>query len=223
MKFLQELHNLFEAEVAGVNHVELEDLVKHFPNNHKKAIEKLWGGPRLTYNGVPFFAEGSGEDILGQAEAAVKAWHADGGEVQVDYSNVSFEIDGQEYNVELSYKENIDPTEDGQEVYMGYDADQNALFQGYDVHYSEEVFNEEWDKAFEEETSMQFDYDDPQHSKAYHAAFEEFKHGSGFIIFELTHEGDGMKADDVASGDGLFYPEGHKWAKQQGLIDLRLD
>lgn len=226
MKLLQELHNLHEGAVPGENHVELANLVKHFPSNYKKAIEKLWGGPRLTYHGIPFF--GDSDSIYGDLlDKALKNWADDGGELHIELSNVEYAPeDGDPVDIEVSYDQPIDPMKDGQEVYMGYDANEDCLYVGLDVSASEEFFNDEWDKAFKEATGEDFDYDNKEHQKAFTAARQEMmKHGH-WMLFKLTENGGEFSAELADDGLGTFYhgdPNGYGIAKNMGFIDLRLD
>lgn len=223
MSILQELHNLSEATVPGENLIELADLIKHFPNNHKKAIEKLWGGPRLSYHGVPFF-DGD-NDIYGLAAEAVKKWHEQGGSVELNLSDiVGLNTEGEEVSIEVNYDDNtINPEVDGQEVYMGYDVSSDTLYIGYDVHFNEEMFNQEWDDAFKEATGIEFDYDDPAHSKAFSAAHKEFIGLRPWVLFSLDWKDGSFEANDEYGSDGSFYPAGHKKTEELGLLDLRLD
>lgn len=229
MKLIQELHNLYEAEVVGVNHVELADLVKHFPNNHKRAIEKLWGGERLTWNGIPFHGDGSESIYGGELDKAINKWSSDGGELHVSLSDIDYhpEEGGDPQFIEVSYDQPINPIKDGQEVYMGFDPQSGDLYVGFDVWTDEEIFNEEWDKAFKNETGEEFDYDEPAHAKAFSAAHKEMTSGGMWMLFKLEHSGDGVVADVVEDGDGTFYSSnsrsGRAQVKSMGLIDLRLD
>lgn len=227
MKFLQELTNLFEAEVPGVNHVDIEDLIKHFPNNHKKAIEKLWGGDRLTWNGISFHSDGGIYD--GKLDKAADSWGKNGGELHVEVSDIPFTTeDGETKSIEVNFEQPINPSKDGQEVYMGIDPQTGDLYVGYDIWSNEEDFSAEWDKAFENETGEVFDYDNPAHAKAYTAAHKEITSGGNWMLFKLEKDGDDFSFElEDEGGDGTFYSSkgrgGHTQAKNMGLIDLRLD
>lgn len=222
MKLLTELHNLHEAELPdAVNKIELADLVKHFPNNYKKAIAKLWGGPRLCWHDIPFFGPND-DDITAKAADAVKAWGKDG-TITIDLSSVTGEIDGEDVDVEVNYDEPINPEEDGQEVYMGYDLTKDVLYAGYDVWHNEEYFNDEWDKAFKEATGEDFQIDNKEHYKLFEAAHKEFKDIKSWMLFELKLEGEEFTASVSSSGEGNFYPNGHTEAVDKGIMDLRVD
>lgn len=224
MKLLQELHNLHEADLPGENKIEIADLIKHFPNNYKKAIERLWGGPRLAYHGIPFH-----DELMEQSADAVKEWSKRGGELHLDLSNIPFtDEEGSESDIEVSYDEQIDPEKDGQEVYVGYNSDKDAVYFGYDFSRNEEVFNEEWDKAFKDATGEDFELKNKLHYKAFVAAHKEFnKEQNCWALFEMEFEDDKLVVKDVQTGPGLFYQRegegGHDVAKNDGLIDLRLD
>lgn len=229
MKFLQELTGLYEAEVAGVNHVDIADLIKHFPNNHKKAIEKLWGGERLTWNGIPFHGEGSDSIYGDKLDAAMKEWSSQGGEMHVELSGIDYHPaeGGDPEFIEVSYDQPANPVKDGQEVYMGYDPKSGDLYVGYDMWADEEIFNEEWDTAFKTATGENFEYDEPSHQKAFNEAHKEFANGGSWMLFKIDFNDGELNVDTEDEGDGTFYGSGGRSgrsvSKQMGLIDLRLD
>lgn len=218
MSLLKELFALSEAEVIGDNHVELADLIKNFPSQHKKAIEKLWGGPRLVWHNIPFFGSGD-QDIYDLIRDAVKSYDNED-MIEVEFNDIDFGDD----TISLRYSDPSNPEKVGQECYLGYDAQEDCLYVGYDTSLDEEIFNQDWDEEFKKATGEEFEYDEPEHREAFEKAWEQYKKMRPWVMFKLELESaDNFSVTVEHSGLGGFYPEGHQRAKSMGLIDLRLD
>jgi hypothetical protein len=236
MQLLQELFAISEAEVPGTGQVEITDLIKYFPNTHDKAIQKLWGGHRLSFNGRPFFGSSGNDDVESAMTHSIDQYISEdpGLVIPVGFEPVRFmnDDDSEEHWIDLNVEFRINKN-DKQQVYVGFDPKRNQLLVGFDVWFNEQDFNDAWDEAFQKETGIDFDVDNEEHMKAFQAAHDEFKKKTvGHVLFRL--DDNGSQFDVVNSfilgrepeyaGVGLFYefkksPE----FKALKLIDLAND
>ena len=208
-----------DGEPTGQGPVELKDIVKAFPSKASKAIDKLWGGPRLVYHGMQFF-DGDGLGLAYEkAEEAAKA-EMDDHEVELSFHvGGTDELDMDDYNFTTK-------VEDAQECYLGYDPKHDVLYIGYDAWLDENDFNEKWDDEFKKATGKVFDMDDEEHQKVFDSAWEEWKKMGGYgMLFRLTPRGKAFSADVVLEDAGGFYRGIYRGPafKRLGLIDVRLD
>lgn len=241
MLLLQELLALREAPEVPV---ELKDIVAAFPKHHGKALEKLWGGRRLVWHGDAFFGHNELGAAYVKAEKAAVAYINDGYETEVNQQVeaddlVQSNLEDDEDNGGNSYSGSADFTwmagfgdQDGgerQECYLGYDPVKDKLYIGFDAWVSEENFNSDFDKAFEEATGMSYDGDDEEHHAVFDKVWKEYQsEGYGFwgLVFEITHNGDEYHAEEAEMPmPGGFYRGVFRQfkARHPKVIDLRLD
>ena len=235
MRLLKELLAIHEAPEVPV---ELKDIIAAFPKNHRKALEKLWGGRRLVWHGMRFFDHDELGEAYTKAEDAVKEY-MDSEEIEVEHSislNASQIVQNEDDedsdapgHAEIEWTDKLE-YEDMQEVYLGYSPKRDKLYIGYDAWgNSEEAFNEAFDEAFEEATGLEYDHDDEQHHEVYDGVWQEFKDDKRSfygVIFEITDHGESLHAAPVMVplSDG-FYRETYRSFKRQhpDVVDLRLD
>ena len=211
--------HLLEAEEA-TGPVEVADIVKNFPSQHKKALSKLWGGPRLVYHGMPFF-----DEIYDKLDAIIEK-----AQKRVE---IEMEIDLDENLVDAIVKdagwdtfEYMAKVEDSQEVYMGYSPKEDCLYVGIDAWLDEEEFNEAWDKQFKRNLHQEFEYEEPAHEKLFSSTHKKYqKLGFQGVLFKMTMSGKNFKASEVMSNGNGFYQGIYRTGgfKSLGLVDLRLD
>jgi len=229
MSLLQELLSLHEAPEVPI---ELKDLIKAFPNHHSKAISKLWGGKRLVWHGDRFF---DGHDLGPAYLKSIAAAHYEmknGDPIEV---NLPFQVKASEDDedgghditeVDFTFHAEIEPR-DTQECYLGYDPKKDKLYIGFDVWLDENGLNEQFDKAFEDETGEQHDLDNEDHQATYQEVWDAFKkHTMYGMVFEISHDGDEYTAEEaVAPMQGGFYRGTRKIFQHQhpNVIDIRLD
>ena len=216
MKLLQELlelpNQLLEAELDDIKSsgaVEIKDLIKAYPNNYKKHLEKLWGTEFLTYKGQKLFS--GGHDIGPVYDGAIKA-----SEAAMKKVRIPLEILDEEGN-DTEIDCNIDGS---QECYLGYKESSDQLYIGYDCWLDEESWNE-WARVFDDS--------DPKIEKGLDKSWKDFNKKTFIgMLFELTTtNGKTFKAEEDDSQDSRkgFYQgtyNGHNF-KRLKLIDLRLD
>ena len=207
---LTEMKTILENETP----VEIHDLVKNFPNTHKKALEKLWGGKRLVFKGKTLFDHGDfGPAYRGAIKAAEK--------MQKRGLELNFHFRGADASTDVEISEM-------QEVYLGYDEAQDKLFIGFDAWLDDEAIEKVFDDLYQEAEGEEFDVD--SNEPKFVDAWREFKNkeGSGFwgLLFELeSSDGANFTADPVHDEAGGFYRGIYRTPsfKQLKLIDLRLD
>jgi hypothetical protein len=194
--------------------IEIHDLVKNFPNTHKKALEKLWGGKHLVFKGKTLFDH----DDFGPAyRSAIKAAE----KTQKRDLELKFRFRGADASTDVEISEM-------QEVYLGYDEAQDKLFIGFDAWLDDEAIEKVFDDLYQEAEGEKFDVD--SNEPKFVDAWREFmnKEGSGFwgLLFELeSSDGANFTADLVHDKAGGFYRGIYRTPsfKQLKLIDLRLD
>ena len=219
MKLIRELARISEAEEQ--KDVDVVDIVKNFPSNHKKAIKILWGQERLTFNGLSFFGKGGIYDQLPKAVSQFCNSRS--------YSGIGVYVDFGEYadnEIYVDYADTTDPEKVGQEVYMGYNPTSGELIVGYDTSLDEEVFNEEFEKQWKKTYNTPHDYDDPKQAKAYNVGWKEWQELRPYVAFSLTVENNVVKVkDEEAQDTDSFYSGGlHDLRNSmRSLINLRLD
>lgn len=207
-------------ESADAAPIEVADVIKNFPSQHKKALQKLWGGPRLVYHGMKFFDEiyDQIDDVLTKAMETVEVDIS----IPLDERFVHA-INPKSQWLDFEYSCRVD---DMQEVYMGYDPKSDSLYVGIDGWINEEDFNEEWDKQFKRTMREDFEHDEPAHNKLFADAYKKYqKLGFQGVLFKLNKRGRSFKASEVMSNDKGFYQGTYKSPdfKELGLVDLRLD
>lgn len=222
--------SLNEAEVP----VELRDLITAFPGKHEKAIQKLWGGPRLVWHGKRFFDKDSLGDAYDQAEKAAKRAIKEGDpiniDVQVDADGMPGLSEDAPGSADFSYDVEVDPERDIQEVYLGYDPKHDKLYIGFDAWADdEEQRDEKFDDAFKEATGEEFDMDNPDHYAVYskmHKKMQDDHLGFYGLVYEITDHGGEFDAEEalVPLANG-FYRGTYDMFKRQHptVVDLRLD
>lgn len=216
---LSELKIFEAAEQAPAGPIELKDLIKYFPGNYAKAIQKMWGKDRLVYSGMKFFDAGGLGEAYDKANNSVEAAMKEEDFVVPvhialpngdDLGMVEFEYDAHVY--------------DSQEVYLGYNSERDQLFLGVDAWLSEDDFNEEWDRKFKGEVGVEYNEDDEDHSALFHDAWKKYTNMHGYgILFELSK--DLAHAEPVIMTQGGFYGGVRKdpQFKHLALVDIRLD
>jgi hypothetical protein len=224
MKMLQELLTLREA----FEKIELKDLITHFPKFHGKALEKLWGGSRLVWNGDAFFTDSQWGPAYKKSVAACEAYAKDGyntdATISLDTGGIGESHHGGDFTFDIEFKD-----ADMQEVYCGYRTEDDTLFIGFDTWVSEDAFNEAWDKEFQNETGEEFDHENDQHREVFDKAWAEYqREGLGMwgVLYSITHGDDAYTAEATDAQPGGFYRGIYKKMKaDQGneIIDLRLD
>jgi hypothetical protein len=215
------LHEIAQEESpAGDKQIELQDLVKNFPNTYTKAVVTLAKSGRLTFGGKQVFTK-SGEygPALEQAVASAEALLKDK-DTTVD---VNIEMDGSVADIDEHAHHNADfPVDEFQEVYAGYSPRENKLVIGFDVWLDEEIFNQDWDKNFEDTFGEDFDHSNPAHEKIFNKAHKEFQKTSFMGIAVEVNESDVAKMD-MSPFSGGFYQGAYPELRRLKLIDLRLD
>lgn len=240
MLLLQELLAIHEAPEVPV---ELKDVIEAFPKHHGKALEKLWGGRKLVWHGDRFFDHNELGDAYQKSLDAAEEFINDGYEAEVHMhvnaeQLVASHDDGEDEDNEqapgsadLSFQAGLGDGDGGsrQECYLGYDPVKDKLYIGFDAWTSEDTFNEEFDKAFEEATGEEYDGDNEGHQEVFNAAWEEYKNehlGFWGLVFEITHSGDTYQAEEAFPPmAGGFYKGMYNLFKRnhKNVIDLRLD
>jgi hypothetical protein len=215
--------HLLEESLANTKEtgpLEVADIVKNFPNRHKKFLSKIWGGPRLVYHGMPFF-----DEIYDKLDAVIEKAQKRV-EIEIEIPLEEKLVDAISKDMGWDDFEYIAKVDDSQEVYMGYSPKEDCLYVGIDAWLDEEEFNEAWDKQFKRNMHQEFEYDEPSHSKLFSDAFKKYqKLGFQGVLFKLTLSGKNFKATEVMSNGNGFYQGTYKSGefKSLGLVDLRLD
>ena len=220
---------LNEAEVP----VELKAIIDAFPHQHGKAIAKLWGGKRIVWHGKRFFEDGDLGAAYKGAEQAAEEYINDGYNtdvnMEIDASAVPDITEAGDIDFRFDAEFGKQHGGDWQECYLGYDPKKDKLYIGFDAWTDEENFNNDFDSAFKEATGLEFDMDDPEHSKVFHKAWEDYKNdGYSFwgLIFEITDNHGEFSAEEAMTPmTHGFYKGTYKLFKQQhpNVVDLRLD
>lgn len=223
MKFLKELAQIKEA--AEQQPVDVIDIVKNFPNKHKEALRALWGKDRLMFKGVSIFGNGG---IYDQLDNVIDTAFENG-----DIMGVAIEMEGDDYqgrSVYMEYTDQSNPTDAGQEVYMGYSPSAGTLFVAYDTSLDEEQFNDEWDRMWARTFGAKnyYDHDDEQQYAVFNSIWKQWRDARPFQVFELDVTNgklDFVREVDVNNSLVGFYSNGFNQlkAKVADLIDLRLD
>ena len=219
---LSELKIFEAAEIAPAGPIELKDLIKYFPGNYAKAIQKMWGKDRLVYNGMKFFDGGELGEVYDKALEAIEAWVKD----EDNKVPMSLSIpDGDELGmVEFEYDAAVD---DVQEVYVGYRPESDELYIGVDAWLDENDFNESWDREFKKATGQEYDEEDEQHSALFHDAWKKYTSMGGYgILFHISFSPSGVcEANVELESQGGFYRGVRAMSpfKSLGLVDIRLD
>lgn len=215
---------LAEAEAP----VELKAVIDAFPKHHEKALRQLWGGKRLVWHGMPFFADGELGDAYVKAEEAAHEFlkNEEGPEVDFTY-DIEGPIDSDEDfdSIDVRYNATITPR-DTQECYLGYDPKRDVLYIGFDAWTDDDEFNEAWDKAFKRATGEDFDIDNDQHSKIFHDAWKKYqdeRYGFWGLVYEVDRHFNCEEA--LPPMVGGFYKGTFQLFKRQHstVVDLRLD
>lgn len=223
MDFLKQLLCLTENIDTPI---EVADVIRNFPSRYKSALKSLWGKERLVFNGLSFFADNGIYDQLDDAVSKfAKSSRYHGIDIELETHD---ELDGK--TIELSYADDSDPTDAGQEVYLGFSPSKNILLVGYDTGLSEELFNEEWDKQWVKTFGRrtEFDIDNSEHHAFYDSVWKKFSDMSAHMVFEVTVKNGKVQVIQQADSGNfttLFYSAGLKALKQRysDLVDLRLD
>lgn len=213
-------HYIVEADEPGApdlngkGPIEVSDVLKYFPKNYQKVLRVLWGKPRLSFKGKPFF-----DEVYNDIDDALEQAKKDGYEVEM-----SIPVEGtDELDMdELNYQAEVADT---QEVYLGYSPSEDCLYVGVDVWLQEESFNEAWDREFENATGEEFDMDNEEHAKVFNSAWKEYR-DNGFVGALFKLEGDGpFDAQEEITMPGGFYRgvRPSPTFKALKLVDLRLD
>lgn len=230
---LQDPLQLNEADVP----VELQRLFSDgvSANFAKKAIEKLWGGRRLTWHGDRFFDHNELGAAYVKAEEAAEAFINDGYNeevnMQIDAAHLA-DLD-EDANGEIDFTFDVEfgtaHGGDHQEVYLGYSPSHDKLYIGFDAWVSEDNFNDGWDAAFKEATGTDYDSDNEEHQAVFNEAWTEYKDdGYGFwgLVFEITnHHGEYSAEEALPPMAGGFYKGSYKLFKSHhpDVVDMRLD
>lgn len=214
---LEEIKVLSEAEeVPTSGPVELKDLcARSTPQIATKYIRAMWGKPRLTYQGTPFF--GDGETVYDKIERATKHELK-----ELDLEVVVPVADKAGLGLdELRYEAKIS---DSQEVYLGYSPKSNLLYIGYDAWLHEEDFNEAWDREFEKATGEVFDEENDDHQAMLNSAWKYYQDHTHFGVL-LKIDMSMRSADEIVSEQGGFYRAVYRSPvfKNMKLVDLHLD
>lgn len=223
MDFLKQLLCLTENVDTPI---EVADVIRNFPSRYKAALKSLWGKDRLVFNGLSFFADNGIYDQLDDAVSKfAKSSRYHGIDVELE---THYELDGK--TIELSYMDDSDPADLGQEVYVGFSPNRNILLVGYDAGLSEDLFNEEWDKQWVKTFGrrVEFDNDNSEHSALYNDIWKQFSDMNVHVVFEVTVKNGKVQVIQQADSDNLttrFYSAGLKSLKSRysDLVDLRLD
>lgn len=210
-------------EPTGTGPLELRALAQYYakrPDELKKKLAQHWGKERLVYHGMKFFAGNDMGEAYQKADDAVEAWTKD----DTNTVQMNFEADsGSKLDFDFEYEAHID---DVQEVYLGYQPHEDALYLGVDAWLSEDDFNEAWDKEFERANDIEFDHEDEEHAKVFDNVWKQYTsmHGYG-ILFKLHVAGEKFEANPVEEAQGGFYGGIYRSQalKRHSLIDIRLD
>jgi hypothetical protein len=211
---------IIREEAPAGQPIELKELTKYFPNTYEKAARTLAKSGRLMFGGEAVFTK-SGEygPALERAIAEAEALLKD----ESSTVNIRLELDGTVADIDEHGEYDVDyPVTEAQEVYVGYSARGNKLIIGFDAWLDEEIFNQDFDKQFEETFGLDFDMDDDGHEKIFNATREQFQKYSFMGLVVEVNEDFYATFEDMPY-EGGFYRGAHPKLKSRRIIDLRLD
>jgi len=187
---------------------DLKEVVKYFPNTMEKAVKTLAKSGRLTFGGAQVFTKsGDYGPALKQAIAEAEALLKDK-DTTVD---VRTELDGSVADIDDGGEFNDDyPVDDFQETFVGFSFKGDKLVIGFDAWLDEEIFNQDWDKHFEETFGEDFDMENPKHEKIFNKAHKEFKQTAFLGLLVEVNEDFHATMDDMPFTDGF-----HKGAARE--------
>lgn len=215
---------LTEAAEKPIN---VSDLVVNFPNNFKKVLNDQWGKHRLAFKGLSFFGDDGVYDQLNQVVSKFSRGR--------DFDGIQIELESvkeyEDQTVKVEYTDKSDPTEYGQEVYLGFSPKQDVLIVAFDTSLQEDLFNENFDEAWESTfgRNEEFSFDNEEHEAVYNDLWDQYTKAHVYLVFELDVVGKKLKVtkqvDLPYRLDKGFYSHGRSLVKQEypDIIDLRLD
>jgi hypothetical protein len=224
MTILKELLSLIEAPQVPI---ELKDVIEFFPENHGKALSKLWGGHNLVWHRMKFF-DG---DKLGPAYT--KALKAAEDFINADYDTIVDDTyltmgkAGKNFSTPIYFSERKNSF--NREVYLGYDPVRDKLIIGFDADVNEEHFLTTFMEEFADLTGEEFDHELPAHKKVLDSSLKEYKQNGydkwGLTIEVSDHDGSFSAEEGLDPMPGGFYKGAFKMLKRQNthIVDLRLD
>lgn len=181
--------------------IELSELKEYFPNTYKKAVKSLAKSGRLVWNGAQVFTKsGDYGPALENAVAEAEQFLNDR-DTTID---VTLELDGAVADIDEHSTFTSDyPVNENQEVYVGYDTRNNTMLVGFDVWLDEEIFNQDFDREFEETFGEDFNMGDADHEKIFNNVHTQFKeeafHG---VLVAVSVQG--KLRMDIALGRGFY-------------------
>ena len=210
-----------EEAPEGDKPIELEDLLKYFPNTYMKAVKTLANSGRLVWDGKQVFTK-SGEygPALKQAVAEAEQFLRDE-DTTVD---ITVEMDGSVADIDDGGDfTSAYPLDDFQEVYVGYSTKGKHLLIGFDCWIDEEIFNQDWDTEFEKTFGEDFDGDDPKHAKIFSKAWKEFKENSFIGALVMVDQAGHCELDLTMPGGFYKGIYNNSIFKHERAVDFRLD
>ena len=209
---------VLEAAPLGDDPVDLKDVVKYFPSQHKKAIKAFARTGRLTFGGQKVFDEGGQNgDALDEAIQMAKRF-LEHEPVEV---SVMFDTEGTDLEMDrdMSHWEFDGKIHEAQPVWVGYNTKTDDLVLGFDVWLDEEVFNQEWDNKWDDAFDESFDMDNEEHEKVFNRAWKKYSQNQFFgAIVEVNSNMHASMNTEIM--DGGFYRGPYKVMKKDAILEL---
>lgn len=210
-----------EETPTGDKPIELKEVTKYFPNTYQKAVRTLAKQGRLTFGGVLLFTK-NGENgpainkALAEAHTLITDKDGDHNKVQI-----RVEMNGSVANLDNGTDFDIDAKiDDVNQAYIGYAQKGDYLIIGYDAWISDNEFNEEWDKKFEETFGEDFDNENTQHEKILNAAWKQFRDTQMFFGIAVEVDTNFYATMEEMPGTGGFYKGLYPRLKDRRIIDF---
>lgn len=210
---------VLEAAPLGDDPVELKDVVKYFPSQHKKAIKAFAKTGRLTFGGQQVYDEGGapGEGLDEAIHVAKRFLEHEKVEVTVmfDLAGTDLEMKSRD----MSHWEFDAEVTDSTEVWVGYNTKTDDLLIGFDAWVGEDAFNEEWDQQWDKTFDEPFDMDNEEHEKVYDRAWKKYSQNVfyGAVVEINSNMHAGMDMDLMENG---FFRGTYKLLKKDNILEL---
>jgi hypothetical protein len=209
---------VLEAAPLGDEPVELKDVVKYFPTQHKKAIKTFMKTGRLVFGGQQVFDAGgdNGEGLDEALQHAKKLLDHEFVEITVHMNAAGTKLQGDDDYTHFEYEAHI---QEKTETWIGYDTKANHLLLGFDCWIDEEDFNQEWDEKFEQCFGEEFDMDNEEHEKVFNRAWKEYN--SSVLFGAVVQVTENMHAEmEMPIMEGGFYRGPYKNLNQDHILAL---
>jgi len=217
--------NLMQESIDAISEapdgpLEIGDIVKAYPKYHMKAFQKLWGGHRLTWQGMPLF----NKDVQHLGEGYQQIIDAATEEITGSHVNVSIISEFGEDGADIEFGDR-----DLQECYLGYDAGTNSMYVGFDAwareDQLEDLVKQYMSSAGWHDDDVKSDDDDEESFAKAWSKFNENSPGFIGILVHITGRPGNLDAEVVDACSGGFYAAIYRksFFKRMALKDLRLD